>query len=30
MNTADWIVVAGWGQLAVVIGSVGVPGELDD
>ena len=29
MNTADWIVAAGWGQLAVVIGSLGVPGALD-
>ena len=29
MNTADWIVVAGWGQLAVVIGSMGVPRALN-
>lgn len=29
MNTADWIAVAGWGQLAVVIGSLGVPRALN-
>ena len=29
MNTADWIVVAGWGQFAVVIGSMGVPRALN-
>ena len=29
MNTADWIVAAGWGQLAVVIGSLGVPRALN-
>ena len=29
MNTADWIVVAGWGQIAVVIGSMGVPRALN-
>ena len=29
MNTADWIVVAGWGQLAVVVGSLGVPRALN-
>lgn len=29
MNTADWIVAAGWGQLAVVIGSLGIPRALN-
>jgi hypothetical protein len=29
MDTTDWIVVAGWGQLAVVVGSLGVPRALN-
>ena len=29
MNIADWIAVAGWGQLAVVMGSAGVPRALN-
>ncbi len=29
MNTADWIVVAGWGQIVVVVGSLGVPRALN-
>ena len=29
MNTADWIVVAGWGHLAVVTGSLGIPTALN-
>jgi len=29
MHIADWIIVAGWGQLAVVLGSLGVPRALN-